>query len=327
MGRLQEEANRFRRAMNDRDTEAVNSLLLRYREVWEALLPQAKDLTRQIEERRREGKEPSKQWLYRQERYTALMQQIGVQIEAFAQFASVRVRQEIYRSLEEAQADAFSLLDTATGKEIGTWNRLPIEALNELLAVTETNGPISALFRALPAQTQTAARLTLLAALAQGHGPAKTTRLLQKATGISATRAATIARTESLRAYRAASLETYRANDDVVTGWMWLAALSQRTCPVCLALHGKRFALEVDFGAHPNCRCTCVPITEPGQVFATTGEDWFREQDAETQRHILGNAKYEAYQRGEITLNDLVGEREDKTWGLVRFEKSLKEAL
>ena len=326
MGRLQDEANRFRRAVNDRDATTIEALLSRYAGVWNVLLPSVKDLTRQIDEARKAGKTLSPSWLYRQERYKALIQQIGAEVEAYSQFASERVRQEVAASVRQAERDSLSLLDTATGTELGTWNRLPIEALNELIAVTQPDSPVSALFAALPKQAQAAVRSTLLAGLATGLNPRQIARQVRQATGYTAYRASTIARTESLRAYRTAAQETYSANSDVVLGWIWLAALSSRTCGVCLGLHGKRFPLKADFGTHPNCRCTQIPVTEEDYSIPT-GEDWFREQPAEVQERILGKAKFAAYTEGQIRLADLIGERDDKEWGLVRFEKSLKDVL
>lgn len=326
MGRLQDEANAFRRAVNARDQQAIDTLISRYRDVWDALLPKVKDLTSRIAEARRQGKRVSATWLYREERYKALLQQLRDEMHQASQFGDEHTRLQVTQSLQQGAQDAESLLSTATGRSIGTWNRLPIEALNELIAATQPGSPISALFSALPKQAQTAARRTLLAGLAEGLNPRQIARSLRRVTEYSAYRAATIARTETLRAYRTAAQETYRANSDVVHSWMWLASLSVRTCAACLALHGKKFPLKAEFGTHPNCRCTQIPVTEEDYAIPT-GEAWFGQQPADTQQKVLGKGKYEAYRNGKITLADLVGEKEDSEWGTVRFEKSLRAAL
>jgi SPP1 gp7 family putative phage head morphogenesis protein len=326
MGRLQDEANAFRRAVNAKDQAAIDALLSRYVDVWNALLPQVRDLAQRIEERRKSGLPVSSSWLYREERYKSLLLQLKQEMEQASRFGDEQTRVQVAEAFQQGAHDAESLLSTATGRSIGTWNRLPTQALNEMIALTQPSSPISALFAAIPKQAQMAVRNIFLAGLAQGLNPKQIARSLRRVTEYSAYRAATIARTETLRAYRTAAQETYRANDDVVLGWVWLASLSTRTCPVCLALHGKRFPLKRDFGTHPNCRCTQIPVTDEAFTLED-GESWFSKQADEKQAKILGKGKYEAYKDGRIRLSDLVGERDDSEWGLVRFERSLRAAL
>ena len=57
------------------------------------------------------------------------------------------------------------------------------------------------------------------------------------------------------------------------------------------------------------------------------GADWFDEQDESTQRAILGNAKYEAYQNGAFDFSDIVGHSDDPKWGSSIYEKPLKELV
>lgn len=85
-------------------------------------------------------------------------------------------------------------------------------------------------------------------------------------------RAEMIARSETIRGSNQGALETYRASG-VVDRVMWLATPSERTCEICDALDGKTVVLDDaffddDYGdgtappAHPNCRCTIVPVLE-----------------------------------------------------------------
>jgi SPP1 gp7 family putative phage head morphogenesis protein len=129
-------------------------------------------------------------------------------------------------------------------------------------------------------------------------------------------KALTIARTEQLRVYRAASQEQYRASG-VVTGYRRLSAHDDRVCAGCLAADGEELSSDVDFEAHPNCRCTLVPIcagVEPPQW--TAGGDWFEEQDEETQRNILGPGRYELWQNGGVSdFRQFATRVQNETWG------------
>jgi len=58
-----------------------------------------------------------------------------------------------------------------------------------------------------------------------------------------------------------------------------------------------------------------------------TGSEWLDKQPEAVQRHVLGNAGYEAYKAGAVTLTDFVGQRKSREWGTTRYAKSLKEIV
>lgn len=76
-----------------------------------------------------------------------------------------------------------------------------------------------------------------------------------------------------------------------------------------------------------NCRCVLSPVPPNSRLQIQTGDDWFRQQDEETQRSMMGDRKYEAWQEGRFDLPDLVAERDDRRWGKTRSEASLKQLL
>jgi SPP1 gp7 family putative phage head morphogenesis protein len=149
-------------------------------------------------------------------------------------------------------------------------------------------------------------------------------------------RALTIARTETLGAYRSAAAITYRANSDVVESWTWQAALGS-ACEICIALHGQVFPLEEEQDTHPNCRCTMIPQTRTWEslgfpdapetrVELEPGPDWFARQPPAKQLRVLGPGKYAAYKRGEITLADLV-QKTRSAFGPGRHTRPLRELV
>jgi SPP1 gp7 family putative phage head morphogenesis protein len=152
--------------------------------------------------------------------------------------------------------------------------------------------------------------------------------MLNRALSVPAWRSLTIARTETLRAYREASRLTYEQNADVVQSYVWVAALSRRTCAACLALHGQEFPLAEPFGTHPNCRCTLVPrLRGEANPVEETGEDWLSRQPAATAEVVLGRTGAAAWQEGAVGLSDFVGERQSAGYGTTRFARSAREVV
>jgi SPP1 gp7 family putative phage head morphogenesis protein len=185
----------------------------------------------------------------------------------------------------------------------------------------------------------TSIQQALVGGIASGQGPAVIARTIRADLGGNLTRALTVSRTEILRSFNSAALSTYRANSDVVRGWVWLASLSSRTCGFCISMNGTFHELSEAFASHPRCRCSPVPQTKTfaelglsssipeTQVQVQSGSDWFAQQDDATQLAILGPSKLRAYQAGAIQLSDLRGFRDDPRWGPTGFEKSLTSIL
>jgi SPP1 gp7 family putative phage head morphogenesis protein len=181
----------------------------------------------------------------------------------------------------------------------------------------------------LSAEADAAVRREIVRGLATGTGPRQTAAaIIDRTEGAfngGLTRALTIARTETLDAHRAGAKAAHEENADVLRGWMWLAALSPRTCPACIALNGTEHPLSDDGpNGHQNCRCARMPVTkswadlgidldEPDPA-ATGSQAWFDALDEKTQRQILGPAKLAAYQRGDFPMSKWAVKRSNDGW-------------
>lgn len=210
---------------------------------------------------------------------------------------------------------------------VAAWSRVDQQQLNAI--VTRTTERITSQLWPISAEADAAIRRELVAGLAAGRNPRDTARAILRRTeghfngGLA--RAMTIARTETLDAHRRGAESSHNANSDVLRGWMWLAATSTRTCPACLAMNGTEHALsEPGPLGHQNCRCTRVPLTkswrdlgidldEP-EPAATGSQAWFDSQDEQTQRQILGPARYSAYQRGDYPMTAWATRRSTDGW-------------
>lgn len=219
-------------------------------------------------------------------------------------------------------------------------------ALDALAGRAKNGKPLSWLYDQLPQDTAQAVYDILAQGLADGTGPRALAGDIWRAIGGAQYRALTIARTELLGAYRAATALNYQANSDTLDGWYWQAALDGRVCGMCAAMHGTFHTLDETLDSHAQCRCAMVPKTKSyADILGPLGIDtsdipetgvsdsdfqdgaaWLAQQDAATQRDVLGGqAAYNAYQQGAFTLADLIGTASSAAWGDSRYQKSLKQ--
>lgn len=71
-----------------------------------------------------------------------------------------------------------------------------------------------------------------------------------------------ITRTVINQMSNAGAIDAYRANSDILSGYEWLTAEDERVCPECEALDHQVFSFhsKEQPPAHPNCRCTVIPV-------------------------------------------------------------------
>lgn len=169
-----------------------------------------------------------------------------------------------------------------------------------------------------------------------GKGARAIARDVRVATNVGPVRALLVSRTSINEAYRRASMSTFRQNAGVLEGWIWVAALSRRTCAACWAKHGSFHTLDETLNSHPACRCAMAPRTKRWAELGfpdvpdtrpeiRDGAALFGELPVEDQRHILGPGKYDLWVSGAIELADLVGETFSPIYGPGMRERSLRE--
>lgn len=203
-----------------------------------------------------------------------------------------------------------------------SWQTPPIAAARQAIAA-QSGGPLRNLFDAMGRDAGQRARTRIVQGILAGSPPSVVGNAIRETTGIAGSRAQTIARTETLRAYRESSRLAWQQNG-VVMRYKRLAAHSNRTCVMCLALDGKVQETDELLAVHPNDRCAVVPIVDlsdfgiasdtEAESSRETGAAWFARQDAATQRAILGPGGYSRYQQG-AALSAFVRVRHDREWG------------
>ena len=129
-----------------------------------------------------------------------------------------------------------------------------------------------------------------------------------------------IVRTSVQHVSSVARFETWKANDDVVTGYRWVSTLDSRTSAQCRSLDGQVFKLGKGPKPpiHIRCRSTTVAelherfkflgkgrtraIKGGGKVNAnTTYYDWLKNQSAEFQDDVLGKARGQLFRNGGLS--------------------------
>jgi SPP1 gp7 family putative phage head morphogenesis protein len=195
--------------------------------------------------------------------------------------------------------------------------------------VGRTTQQIHATSLPLAPEAERAMKQALVQGVAAGANPVETARRIMRRVegrfngGLA--RAVRIARTETLDAHRAAAQETEAANRAVLKDWEWHANLDTRTCPACLSMHGTRHDLdEPGPNDHPNGRCARIAVTkswkelgfnvpEPAPL-TQDAEAWFRDLPEKDQRAMLGPARWDAWNKGDLAFGDMAAARSNPGW-------------
>lgn len=316
---LEQAINRFRNRLLAGEASALDDLASQYARIERRLLSDLSGLAERISL----ADDPSLAQLLSQGRINELIDQTRVELERISRGLVRTVTTQQRAALILAQNNALELM----GMQVRV--RLQTVAAQEMLAAFAPESPVSMLVSNLPRLGQAAVRDALVEGIAIGRNPLKTATMIRAALGGNLARAMTISRTETMRAYRAGTQQTYEANSDLLEGWIWVAA--GNACAFCQSKHGTFHPLSEKMASHPRCRCSMAPraktVTPLLRTRIIPGDERFAALSTKQQRQILGPAKYKAYSTGAIKLSDLAGERFDPVWGQVGYEKSLSAAL
>jgi SPP1 gp7 family putative phage head morphogenesis protein len=257
---------------------------------------------------------------------------IARQLTRLAGEAGVRIIGDLDGVVRQAgqaqQAVIGSQLPPGERDQVRGWDRVDSRQISAI--VQRTTERITSDLWPLSTDAQAVIRREIIRGLAAGTNPRATaTRIVKRAeSGFNGglTRALTIARTETLDAHRAAAALAHRENADVLKGWVWLCALSSRTCPACLGKHGTEHSLDEPGPlGHQNCRCTRMPLTkswrdlgidlpEPSGRVIPDAALWFGKQPVKVQQQILGPARYREWKAGRYPIQHWAVRRQNPGW-------------
>lgn len=326
--RLQQQIDADIARIHDAHTRA---LVAAWADAWDEVAP---DLTAVLVEMLVSGDRVTRRQLLRSTRLRRVLAVIADQLEELARLTGVTITADLQHVIDTAGSAQASVIDSQLPPgardllDIDAWSRIDRAQIDAM--VRRTTEQITALTKPLSADAYQAMRRELIRGIAAGTNPrdtaARIVRRAEQGFNGGLTRALTIARTETLDAYRAAAQLSQAQHADVVTGWIWLADLTGRVCPACLSQHGTRHPVD-DPGplGHQNCRCSRMPvvktwaelgfpgITEPPSV-VPDAQAWFDSLPAAEQRAILGPTRLAAYQAGGYPMSAWSTRRSTPGW-------------
>ncbi len=344
LGQLQSAIAHYRAQLKAREATASQALEAAYANTLQVVQGRLDLLYQAIDIQMQSGGNVPIEWLYEQHRMETLEIFIQDQVDQFGALAQMQTGQLQYQGVQLGQQAGQWLLQATVPAGINFSFGFPSPAaIANLVGATQAGSPLADLFSGFGAEAAQGVKDALITGLTLGYNPRDIAPQVQQALGISRNRALTISRTEMLRSYRGANLETFKANDDVVDGWIWNCALDRTSCAACIAMHGTEHSLDETLDEHPNGRCSMIPKTKSWADILSplgidtsnipdtspdiqSGSEWFDGQSEATQRAILGS-KYEAWSNGDFTLDDVVGHASDPVWGDSIYERPLKDLV
>lgn len=303
----------FKRGLLDGERAMLEEMARRWLAVEARLSAQMDALAYAMAQVKADGGTVGLELLLNDVRYRTLLVQLTQELEGYTEYAerAIEARQRTLARLGLAHsAEAIALQGVSAG-----FSRLPVEAVEYMVGLAGNGSPLRALLVAT--WPDSADRLTqaLVNGIALGYNPRKTAQEMAHGATGSLDRMMVIGRTETLRVYREASRQSY-LRSGVVSGYRRLCAHDSRVCPACLLDEGTLYDLAEQMPEHPQGRCTAVPVVEGvPQPKWLAGADWLEQQSPATQRSILGQGRYDAWQNGDFDLRDLPRVVQNVVWG------------
>lgn len=364
--RIEAAARRFRRELLRQDRDALRTISGLYADVTaravdrarayhEALLAEAERLGVSLEEISRPPYHPS--WALQRDRLEILAREISADLRRIEPLVRAQItgaqRDAIGLALDHSQAFSTDLVSAQVPRNLrgrvagamgSTWSRPPIEAFENLVGVLADGTPLERRLRSYGAANVAKIQTELASSFLLGEGPVDMARRVSGPMGGNRARAMVVSRTETVRAYRYATHEGYRANPDVVQGWIWSADLGPNTCAACIEMNGTEHPADETLYDHPNGRCAPIPNTVSNEELSRTlgvpelanapdirlpvrdGASWLAEQAPSVQDRILGSARATLLREG-TPLSYLTTRRRSRTWGPSIGVKPLRDLV
>lgn len=312
-----------RRAMIAREPAMAAELVRHYQVAWDAVERDLQELTRLIDAAIARGEPVSETWLRRQQWFLSLQESIeqrmvqfggnGAHTLAVTQQGAVQLALNLGTAYRTALGSAF---------DARVWST----AFEHWVSALQPNSPLQGVLSKYGDRVAESITRRITEGLGTGQGMDSVVKAIIGDVGPDVVEGnlRTLVRTEGMRAYRGAGREELSAVGATIPGqheWEWLAALSDRTCPACLAMHRKRFPFDqYPDHFHVGCRCIARLVIDEAIVprvgsVGMTGDEWLRTRPAAVQRKLLRTkGRYDAFRKG-APLNDFVTVTHDDTWG------------
>lgn len=315
---------RLRKAIEARDTAAVQRLISAYQSIYKRLVSDIEALTLTIGDL----EAPTSAQVRKLSQYRRLMEDVTVELQKFQGYLEIEISQSARLAIESGIQDAFQLVAESTaGRVASSFHTLNPDTIENLLGFLNKNGPLYKSISDFSNGVADRISEAILSGVSAGNNPKIIAREITKSFGMGLTDAMRTTRTVQIYSYREANRASYIANSDIVQGWIWNSALQPgRTCMSCVAMHGTEHTLDETLNDHYCGLCSMIPLVIGSKnPIADNGAAWFEKQDEATQRRMLGDKKFDYWKNGKIGIDQLSTVKPDDIYGEMRTETSLKE--
>lgn len=312
---------------------ATRDLVKSWARAWDDLQPLWRDALADLVAQSQDGRWPTRQTIYRAERVLIALDTTQQALEALAATAGVRITSTLADLTSEAaqwqaRLTSSQLPAPGTAGVAIAWNRVDPLALEAIVRRTSTQ--VTSTLIPLSGEATAVMNRTLIQGIVLGQNPRQAAREMLRRTegGFNGglTRALNVARTEMIDAHRAAAHAQDQANRDLLAAWRWTAAYDLRTCPSCLAMDGQTFPVDTPGPLdHQQGRCVRLPITRTWAELGFTGieepppiapsaQDWFAGLTQAEQLKVMGPARLDLLQSGQVAWGDLASKTTATGW-------------
>jgi len=152
----------------------------------------------------------------------------------------------------------------------------------------------------------------LMRAVATTQNPRLTAREIQRSTSMALNRAMSIAQTEQMRVYRTSTVAGYKAG-----GVQQYKRIAQSdACLGCLVADGEIIDSSEVMDDHVNGHCATIPIViDAVNPEMESAQSRFDARSEDYKVGLMGQTRYDLYNSGQVSWQDLGTTRADPVWG------------
>lgn len=308
-----------RQALIAQDAGTMVNMADRWLQLENSLEAQIGLLSREITDMQAAGEAVGINRVLKLRRYRTLLGQFDTEMERYNKWAGGEIADQQLRLAQMGlthAVEATQLSLTEAGYGVGRFfDRVPVRAIENMIGMTGSGAPLRNLLNeAAPLSVEHMTR-ALIEGLAMGLPPGQTARLMMDGMAMGLTRTTLIARSEQLRVYRESGRQQYDISEAIQT-YERVCANQPDTCMACIALDGKIYPTNEVMEVHPADRCFMIPhVAGADPIERERGKDWFAKQSPELQKQMMGPGRFELYNSGQISLQDLVTQTDHPVWG------------
>jgi hypothetical protein len=326
MSKILDIANEYRKEINRNERYILREMANRWARVAIRMQNEIDALLGAIDRAQKNGETVGAGWLFSLERYRNMRNQAARMTAGFSSEAASLVRKMEQENARLGIDQANEMLHVLA-PDSAHWTRVNEKAMESMAGTLADGSPLEQLIREAAGASAQAMEEALLSGIAIGQGVNTIAWNMHKAANIPYERAVRIARTEINRSYRIASHRQYQASNGVVAGYRRMC-FKPTACFACLMLDGEFYPIEAGpMDDHPNGKCTPIPVLR-SQVNKPpeweTGREWFKEQDEETQRKLMGAGRFDLWKQG-MDPRDMVYIKDNPIWGGSPTVRTLEE--